>query len=88
MILRSEIIISELDGGYVAVAAEEASEHFHGMIKLNETGAFITECLKTETTPKAVADYLCEKYDVSPEKALADVWKLVDVYKNADLLID
>ena len=87
MILRNEIIVSFLGDEYVAVAAEEASEHFHGMIKLNETGAFITECLKKETTAEAVAEALCEKYDVSREKALGDVMKLVEAYKKAGLLI-
>ena len=88
MILRSEIIISEFEGEFVAVAAEEASEYFHGMIKLNQTGAFITELLKTETTFEEVVSSICEKYNVSEEKARIDAEKIINAYKNVSLLVE
>ena len=88
MILRKEIIISELDGEYVAVAAEEAGEHFHGMIRLNKTGAFITEKLKEETTKEKIADAICDTFDVSYEKAMEDTEKIINAYKSADLIVE
>ena len=88
MILRKEIIISELDGSFVAVAAEEAGEHFHGMIKLNETGAFITRLLKSETTAEEVVSNLIEAFDVGEEQAKKDVEKIIKAYKDADLLTE
>ncbi len=88
MILRKEIIISDFDDGFVAVAAEEASEFFHGMIKLNGTGAFITNCLKEETNVLDVVKALRKEYDVSEEKARRDVERLVEVYRDANLLIE
>lgn len=88
MILKREIILSQLDDGYVAVAAEEARDFFHGMIKLNETGAFITECLKEETTVSEIVKSICEKYDVTEEKALYDVEKIVKTYRDMGLLVE
>ncbi len=88
MILRSEIIVSEFEGSFIAVAAEEASEYFHGVIKLNETGAFITELLKKETTLEEIVSMLCEKYNVSAEKAKQDSEKVINAYKSISLLVE
>ena len=88
MILRSEIIVSEFENGFVAVAVEEASEYFHGMIKLNETGAFITELLRKETTLEEIVSVLCEKYDVSAEKARLDAEKIISAYRSVSLLVE
>jgi len=88
MVSRKEIIVTSLDGGFVAVAAEEASEYFHGMIKLNETGAFITECFKTPSSFEEVAKLVCEKYNVEYEKAYNDVKKIADAYIGAGLLLE
>lgn len=88
MILRSEIIVSEFENDFVAVAVEEASDYFHGMIKLNETGAFITELLRKETTLEEIVSELCEKYNVSAEKAKLDAEKIINAYRSVSLLVE
>ena len=88
MTLRREILISAFEDGFIAVAADEASEYFRGMIKLNETGVFITKCLKDETTTEEIVKLLCEKYEVTEEKALADVNKIVGEFRKVNLIIE
>ena len=49
MKLKSGVIINEINGEYVAVAAGEAGKAFNGMIKMNGTAAFIAKTLQNET---------------------------------------
>lgn len=47
----------------IMVAAGSASEVFRGMVRSNETAAYIIDCLKEETTQEALTDKLCARYD-------------------------
>ena len=41
MKINQDFTIQKVGGSYVAVAVGETSKSFHGMIRLNETGAFL-----------------------------------------------
>ena len=64
MKLRSGFILREVLGAPVVVATGDAARHFHGMVKLNETGGIIW---------KGLQERLTQTYDVTPEQAAADV---------------
>ena len=64
MKLRSGFILREVLGAPVVVATGDAARHFHGMVKLNETGGIIW---------KGLQEGLTLTYDVTPEQAAADV---------------
>ena len=64
MKLRSGFILREVLGAPVVVATGDAARHFHGMVKLNETGGIIW---------KGLQERLALTYDVTPEQAAADV---------------
>ena len=61
---------------------------FTGIIKNNETAAFIVECLKTDTTESAVVDKLLAKYDVDRPTAEKDVANIIITNEDAtDILV-
>lgn len=71
MKIKEGYVVRKIGTKYYAVSAARAAEG-GGMIALNETGAFIWELLKEETTEEAIANALAEKYEIDMETALRD----------------
>ena len=70
-------------GENVVVPVGEMSKIFHGMINLNETGAFMWKFFSEEHTLEEGVQALCGEYDVEEERARIDVQKFMDtVLKN------
>ena len=65
--------IVDLGGEIVMVPTGQAGERFHGIVRLNETAAFIVNCLKKETTPDQIVDDLLAEYDVERSDAARHV---------------
>ena len=87
MKIKNGFVKREVAGSHVVVSVDPANG-FNGMIKLNETGAFITECFKTPSSFEEVTKLVCEKYTVEYEKAYNDVKKIADAYIGAGLLVE
>lgn len=86
MKLKKGIVIIQNGDEYIAVAADEAGKSFRGMIKMNETAAFIVEILKTGATESEIIAALNEKYDVSENEALHDVETIVSKFDSVGLI--
>ena len=85
MKIRDGYIVRKIGTKYYAVSAARAAEG-GGMIALNETGAFIWDLLKEDTTVDAVASALAEKYGIDLDMAKADTEAYVNMLKEADAL--
>ena len=70
MKLKQNFTVVEVGGEMVAVPVGEAAERFRGIIRLNETAAFIVKRLQEETTREALIEALSEEYD-GPREQLA-----------------
>ncbi len=73
MKLKDTFITHMSNGEQILV---DASGKFSGLIRNNETAAFIVECLKKDTTAEEIVDQMYEEYDASKEvllKAVNDV---------------
>lgn len=77
MKIKSGFVLREVGGDSVVVPVGERSKTFHGMINLNETGAFIWQFFTAEHTQAECIDALCERYLVSREQAEHDVNKFL-----------
>lgn len=73
MHIKQGFVMREVAGQHVAIATGEASKTFHGMVKLNKTGALIWKGLEKGQDPAAIAQGLAFTYDIDPAKAAADV---------------
>ena len=88
MKLKSGVIITEAQGGYVAVDAGGAKGRFNGMIKMNATAAFIANELKGGADEDALVCKMLEKYDVSESEARESVKDVLNKFAAAGLTED
>ncbi|MBQ1211260.1 MAG: PqqD family protein [Clostridia bacterium] len=73
----------------VIVAVGEASKQFSGIIRLNETGAFLWDKLaEGNMTEEKLVDALLSEYDVAREVAEQDVARFVKTVRDEGMLDD
>ena len=78
----------DVAGQAVAVATGEASESFHGMIKLNSTGSKIWRDIEAGDNETAIADNLANEYGIDPERALTDVTTFIARMREIGIVED
>lgn len=86
MKLKSSFITHEVANEHITVATGNAD--FSGLVRSNATAAFIIEALKEETTPEAIAEAICEKYDAEKAVVLADVLGVIEKLKGIGAIDD
>ena len=69
MKIKEGFILRKVGTDHVVVAVGEASKAFHGMIKLNETAAFIWQLVEQGLELDEITDKMTETYDVDAETA-------------------
>lgn len=78
MRIKQDFTIQRVGDSYIAVAVGETSKTFHGMVRLNETGAFLWKKMAQDTTLEALTDAMLAEYEVDRETAAADIKRLVE----------
>ena len=86
MKIKSGFVIREIAGQYMAVPVGERVNDLHGMIALNETGAFIWKLLEDEKTEEDLARALTGEYEVSYEEALEAVREFRELMEKEQVL--
>lgn len=77
MKIKEGFVYREIMGQGVVVPTGKASVEFSGMVKLNETGAYIWKKIEQEYSQAAIVEELLKEYDVSKEQATESVRKFV-----------
>ena len=62
----------EIAGEVILVPVGATTQQFNGMIALSETAGVLWDALQTPVTEAALAELLCEQYEVDYDTALAD----------------
>lgn len=88
MKLKYNIAINEIGEGYLGVPVSSNIVDFDGLLRLNETGAFIVEQLNNEISLQDLVSAVAKKYSCSFEEANDNVTGILDTLKNAGLIID
>lgn len=87
MKLKDGFVLRQVGGTYVVVAVGLQTLDFKGMIRLNETGAFLWEKLSgAECSEADLVAAMTAEYDVDEATAAADVATFVNSLKEASLL--
>ena len=87
MRIKDGFILRKVADSYIAVAVGEESVNFNVMISTNETGAFLWEKLKSDTTEEALLSALLDEYDVDEETAKSDISEFLKKLKDGELLV-
>lgn len=78
MKIKKDFVLRVVGGEHVVVPVGEMSKTFHGMINLNETGAFLWRFFSEEHSIDEGVEALLGEYDVAEELARTDVTRFVE----------
>lgn len=88
MQIKKDFTIQKVGSSYVAVAVGESSKTFHGMIRLNETGAFLWNLMaEKDCSEDDLVGAILAEYDVDRETVVADVRRIVENLAQNDIFI-
>ena len=87
MKLKYNFVTNEVADKIVAVAVGGDLEKFNGFIKMNDTGAYIFNMLKSDVTEDEIVGAMKRDYeDAAEEKIRETVSEFVGKLKEADVL--
>lgn len=76
MKLKQGFITHTVANEHITVATSNVN--FSGIVRSNETAAFIIESLKEETTPQKIAAEMVKKWDADEAEILADIEIIIE----------
>ena len=82
MKIKNGFVLRTVGGEHVVVPVGEISKAFHGMINLNETGAFMWRFFSEEHSLEEGVTALRAEYEVEEERARLDVKKFINVIES------
>ena len=88
MRLKCDFETMELNGKFIAVPVGDEEDQYHGVLKLNDTAAFIFEQLKTDVDEGTIIEAMVREYNVSKDDAAADVHSMINSLTEKGLLIE
>lgn len=77
MKIKEGFIIRQVGGENIVVPIGKTGKDFHGMIKLNDSGAFLWRFFTEEHTEAEAVAALLNEYEVDEATAMADVASFV-----------
>ena len=86
MKLKSGFMLRQVAGQYMVVPLAERSTELHGMLTMNESGAFLWELLSQEQTAETLTAALLENYDVTEAVAAQAVADFVAQLEREQVL--
>ena len=87
MKLKYNFVTNEVADKIVAVAVGGDLEKFNGFIKMNDTGAYIFNMLKSDVTEEEIVAAMKKNYEDAAEEEIREtVSEFVGKLKGADVL--
>lgn len=86
MKLKDRFVMTELGEESVLVPVGEPAEGFRGIVRLNETAAFIIKQLKENTTTDQIVDALLAEYEVERSEAEKHVNAVLSQLREIDAI--
>lgn len=84
MKLKTDFVTQDVDG--VQYLIPLGGEAFTGVIRSNETAAFVVELLKEETDEAALTEAMAAEYDAPREVLAAAVAQVLDTLRSVGAL--
>ena len=88
MKIKDGFVLRKIADQYMAVPVGARAKELHGMIGLNETGAFIWERLSSGQPQDEIVKALCEEYEVEEDAAMAAVKRFYEKLRAEGMLSD
>ena len=88
MRIKEGFALRDVADNYVVVPLGKRTADFNGMVKLNETGAFLWGKMNQDCTEEELAAALAEAYDVSEEQEGESVGKFLEKLRKEGFVTD
>lgn len=86
MKIKKGFVTREIAGTIIAVPTEELLKEFQGMIQLTNSAKFVWDLLQEDITLEEIVDKLSTKYNITVDKAKADVESFINNLKASHLI--
>ncbi|MBP1617318.1 MAG: Uncharacterized protein H6Q14_1145 [Bacteroidetes bacterium] len=87
MRIKDKLILRHVGNDYIIIEPERDTVDMTKVFSLNESAVWLWEELNgIDFTEEYMAELLMKKYDVSKERALEDVYKLITIFKDQGLI--
>ena len=86
MKLKYEFEQVEMDGRFMAVLVGANAGDLHAMFRLNETAAFIFDCLKNEITEEELIKKFADEYEAEKDTATEYVREYTKQLRESGIL--
>lgn len=86
MKLKEQFITHDIDNVQMMVNSSNKNDEFHGLVKSNETAAFIIRLLKKEISFDHLVGSLLNVYDIDEEQAIEAVNYVINKLKAINAL--
>lgn len=73
MKIKEGFIVREILDSYMAVPVGERTREVHGVIALNETGAFLWKMLEEDTSEDKLIASMAKEYEITEKTAKDDI---------------
>ena len=78
MKLKKDYVLRQVANTWVVLPLGQETVSFNGMLKLNESGAFLWKALETGADAEGLVQALTGEYTVSQDQARADVAEFLE----------
>lgn len=87
MKIKKGFVLEKVGDSYLACATGKLAREFSGLVKLNETGAFIWNIFaESDVTVKEAAEKVVAEFDISMEIAFSDICAFVENLKKNGII--
>jgi hypothetical protein len=87
MKIKEGFVLEKVGSSYLAVAVGAAAKNFQGLVRMNETGAFMWRLIKdADKTAEELVDALSMEYDAPRELLVRDVLSFESQLRSAGIV--
>lgn len=83
MIIKNQFVLQEIAGEHIIVPIGEEADRLHGIITLNDTGAFLWKKMeKNDYSKRELAEALCKEFEIDILIAENDTSEFLDTLNS------
>ncbi len=86
MKIKEDLMLRNIVGEWIVVPMGERLLEFNGMIKVNESGAFIWRLLEQEKSREEIITAMLDAYDIDERKAAVELDSFIKTLINSHVL--
>lgn len=86
MKIKTGYVVRKIGNQFIAVPVGSRTRELHGMIALNETGAFLWKLLETEQTTDSLTNMLTNEYEIDAAHAHESVERFLELLTENHVL--